>query len=123
MLLYSGIPDLIEDKELNCYILLEGKIHIYNNKQSFLDLINDITLFGYDSAIFDKRISTVIVDKNTVLGEISKKNFLTFIHPFSQFVTYISRNVRYKDKVLDDINIFRDFVLNSINEGSIDKKN
>ena len=75
MLLYSGIPDLIEDKELNCYILLEGKIHIYNNKQSFLDLINDITLFGYDSAIFDKRISTVIVDKNIVLSEISKKIF------------------------------------------------
>ena len=75
MLLYSGIPDLIEDKELNCYILLEVKIHIYNNKQSFLDLINDITLFGYDSAIFDKRISTVIVDKNIVLGEISKKIF------------------------------------------------
>ena len=75
MLLYSGMPDLIEDKELSCYILLEGEIHIYNNKLSFLDLINDITLFGYDGAIFGKRISSVIVDKNIVLGEISKKIF------------------------------------------------
>jgi hypothetical protein len=121
-LLYSGIPDLQEDLEFNCYILLEGEIHIYNNKQNFVDLINEITLFGYDGAIFNKRISTVIVDKDSVLGIISKKDFLNLIHPFSQFATYISRNVRYKDKVLDDINIFRDYVLSSINKGSIDKK-
>ena len=121
-LLYSGIPDLQEDLEFNCYILLEGEIHIYNNKQNFVDLINEITLFGYDGAIFNKRISTVIVNKDSVLGIISKKDFLNLIHPFSQFATYISRNVRYKDKVLDDINIFRDYVLSSINKGSIDKK-
>ena len=94
-LLYSGIPDLQEDLEFNCYILLEGEIHIYNNKQNFVDLINEITLFGYDGAIFNKRISTVIVDKDSVLGIISKKDFLNLIHPFSQFATYISRNVRY----------------------------
>ena len=76
-LLYSGIPDLQEDLEFNCYILLEGEIHIYNNKQNFVDLINEITLFGYDGAIFNKRISTVIVDKDSVLGIISKKEKLT----------------------------------------------
>ncbi len=122
MLLYSGMPDLIEDKEFNCYILLEGEIHIYNNKQTFIDLINEVTFFGYDGAIFKKRLSTVIVDKETVLGIISKKDFLKLIHPFSQFATYISRNVRYKDKVLDEINIFRDYVLSSINKGTIDIK-
>ena len=29
------------------FILLEGEIHIFKNDFTFLDLINDVSLFGY----------------------------------------------------------------------------
>lgn len=119
-LLYSGIPELIDNGNDACFILLDGEVHIYNNKQIFIDLITEVTLFGYDGPIFNKRISTAIVEKDSVLGVLSKNDFLELLQPFSQFATFISRNIRYKDKVLDSLNSFRNFVLSSIDKGPID---
>lgn len=120
-LLYSGMPDLLDNgNNFSCYILLKGEIHIFSNHQTFLDLITDITLFGYDGPIFQKRISTVIVEKDSVIGNISKEDFIQLLQPFSQFATFISRNIRYKDKILDNLMDFRSFVLSSIDKGPID---
>lgn len=120
-LLYSGIPDLLDNgNDFSCFILLSGEIHIYNNKQTFIDLITEVTLFGYDGPIFNKRISTVIIEKDSVVGIISKDVFLHILQPFSQFATFISRNIRYKDKVLDSLSGFRNYVLSYIDKGPID---
>ena len=88
---------------LSAFILLEGEIHFSNTNSSFLNLITEISLFGYDGPIFQKRLSTAIAEKGTVIGVISRKDFLELIHPFSQFATYLSRNIIYKDKVIDDL--------------------
>lgn len=122
-LLYSNIPDLIDNCNDSCFLLLDGEIHIYNLKQTFIDLITEVTLFGYDGPIFNKRINSVIVEKDSVLGVLSREDFLKVLKPSSQFATFISRNIRYKDKVLDSLNSFRNFVLSSIDKGPIDLKN
>ena len=36
-----------EDAACAAFILLEGEIHIFKNDFTFLDLINDVSLFGY----------------------------------------------------------------------------
>jgi len=120
ILLYSGMESEYDAGEWACFILIEGEIHIFNNKQTFQDLINNVTFFGYDGPIFQKRFSTVLVEKGTILGIISQKDFLEIVKPFSKFATFISRNIRYKDKVLDDLNNFKHFILNSIDKGPID---
>src|SRR5690606_22072917 len=54
------------------------------------------------------------------IGIITQKDFLQLVHPFSTFATFISRNIRYKDKVLDDLQTFKNFVLSSIDEGPLE---
>ena len=120
VLLYSGMETDYDPGEWACFILIQGEIHIFNNKQTFQDIINSVTFFGYDGPIFQKRFSTVLVEKNTVLGIIQQKDFVDIIKPFSKFATFISRNIRYKDKVLDDLNNFKNYVLSSIDKGPID---
>jgi len=120
VLLYSGMESDYDPGEWACFILIEGEIHIFNNKHAFQDLITDITFFGYDGPIFQKRYSTVLVEKNTILGIIYRNDFLEIVKPFSKFATFISRNIRYKDKVLDDLNNFKNYILNSIDRGPID---
>ena len=67
-----------------------------------------------------KRLSTAIAEKGAVIGVISRKDFLELIHPFSQFATYLSRNIIYKDKVIDDLQDFKSFILASIDKGPLD---
>lgn len=122
VLLYSGRDDCFDDGSWACFILLQGEVHFFNNKESFLDLVNDISLFGYDGPIFQKRFATVIAEKNSILGMINRKDFLQLIHPYSQFATYISRNIRYKDKVLDDLQSFKNYVISFIDKGPINMK-
>ena len=81
------------------FILLEGEIHIFKNDFTFLDLINDVSLFGYDGPIFQKRMTTTIAESGTILGVIKRRDFLNVIHPCSQFGFYLSRNIRNKDKI------------------------
>ena len=50
------------------FILLEGEIHIFKNEFTFFDLINDVSLFGYDCPIFQKRVTTTIAESGTILG-------------------------------------------------------
>ena len=116
ILLYSGNDKNYDDGGWSAFILLEGEIHFFNNNYTFLDLITEICLFGYDGPIFQKRISTVIAEKNTVLAIIKKKDFLELIHPFSPFAAYLSRNIRNKDKILDKLQSFKNFILNSIDK-------
>lgn len=122
-LLYSGMEGGYDPGEWACFILIEGEIHVFNNNLNFQDLISKITLFGYGGPIFKKRSSTVLVEKNTVLGIISREKFLENIIPFSKFATFLSRNIRYKDKTLDNLNIFKNFVLNSVDKGPINIEN
>ena len=119
VLLFSGSEYNFDDGGWACYILLEGEVHFFNNNSTFLDLITDISIFGYDGPIFQNRLSTAIADKGSVIGVISRKDFLQLIHPYSQFATYLSRNIRYKDKVLDDLQSFKNYILSSIDKGPI----
>jgi hypothetical protein len=120
VVLYSGMESDYDPGEFACFILIEGEIHIFNNKHTFQELINNVTLFGYDGPIFQKRLSTVLVEKNSIIGFIKQKDFLQIIHPFSKFATHISRNIRYKDKILDDLQNFKNFILSTIDKGPID---
>ena len=120
VLLYSGNESNFDDGGWAAFILLEGEVHFFNTNSSFLDLITEISLFGYDGPIFQKRLSTAIAEKGTVIGVISRKDFLELIHPFSQFATYLSRNIIYKDKVIDDLQYFKSFILASIDKGPLD---
>ena len=119
VLLFSGSEYNFDDGGWACYILLEGEVHFFNNNSTFLDLITDISIFGYDGPIFQNRLSTAIADKGSVIGVISRKDFLQLIHPYSQCATYLSRNIRYKDKVLDDLQSFKNYILSSIDKGPI----
>jgi hypothetical protein len=120
VVLYSGMDDDLDSGEWSCFILLSGEIHIFNNKYVFQDLITNVTFFGYDGPIFGKRLSTVLVEKKSVIGVIRRKDFLEMIHPFSKFATFISRNIRYKDKILDGLQTFKNFILSNIDKGPID---
>src|SRR6185503_15120931 len=73
-ILYSGMEDDFDSGDWACFILLTGEIHIFNNKHTFQDLITNVTLFGYDGPIFQKRLSTVLVEKNSVIGIIQKQD-------------------------------------------------
>ncbi len=119
-LLYSGMDDITEVDTFCCFILIEGEIHFFDNKKrTFVDLINDVCFFGYDGPIFGKRFNTVLVEKDSVIGVLEKSDFLHILKPFSQFATFISRNIRYKDKVLDPLTQFKNFILSSRNKGPI----
>lgn len=119
VLLFSGSEYNFDDGGWACYILLEGEVHFFNNNSTFLDLLTDISIFGYDGPIFQNRLSTAIAEKGSVIGVISRKDFLQLIHPYSQFATYLSRNIRYKDKVLDDLQSFKNYIISSIDKGPI----
>ena len=119
-LLYSGMEGYNDDDQYSCFILIEGEIHFFdNNQKSFVDLVNDICFFGYDGPIFKKRLNTVLIEKNSVIGIIEMKDFLEFLNPFSQFATFISRNIRYKDKIFDNLNNFKNYIINSTDKGPL----
>ena len=120
VLLYSGSEYNFDDGSWAAFILLEGEVHFFNNNSTFLDLITETSLFGYDGPIFQSRLSTAIAEKNTVLGVISRKDFIELIHPFSQFATFLSRNILNKDKVIDELQGFKNYILSSIDKGPLD---
>lgn len=122
VVLYSGSEMDYDNGDNACFILLEGEIHVFNNRNVFQDIINSISFFGYDGPIFQKRFSTVLVEKNSLIGFIQQKDFLELLTPFSKFATFISRNIRYKDKVLDDLQNFKSYILSCIDKGPIDIK-
>ena len=109
-----------EDANFCAFILLEGEIHVFKNDYTFIDYLNSVTLFGYDGPIFQKRMTTTIAQYGTIIAVIKRKDFLNVIHPFSQFASFLSRNIRNKDKILDSLNSFKNFVLSHIERGPID---
>jgi hypothetical protein len=110
--IYSGMEGNLDAGHWAAFILLEGEVHIFDNQENFKDLINRIHFFGYDGPIFSKRFNTVLVEKNSVLAMIPRSVFVNHIHPFSKFCTYISRRIINKDKVLDDLTILKNYILN-----------
>ena len=109
-----------EDANFCAFILLEGEINVFKNDYTFIDYLNNVSLFGYDGPIFQKRMTTTIAQYGTIIAVIKRKDFLNVIHPFSQFASFLSRNIRNKDKILDSLNSFKNFVLSHIERGPID---
>ena len=110
--IYSGMEGNKDPGHWAAYILLEGEVHIFDNKRNFQDLINRVHFFGYDGPIFGKRFNTVLVEKDSVVAMIPRKVFLDNITPFSKFCTFISRRIINKDHVLDPLNALKSFILN-----------
>lgn len=103
----------------SAFILMEGELH-FLDKGVFHDLIDYTCFFGYDGPIFKKRLSTVEIERGSIVGVISEKVFIENINPFSKFCTFISRSIITKDKVLDDLLKFKNFVIEKIDYGYID---
>jgi len=112
--LYKGLWD--------AYILIEGEIHILNQNNEFLDLIDSTTFFGYDGPIFNKRFNTIVAEKGTILAKVSKEQFLDILKEVTQFNKFLSRAIIQKDKVLDNLLQLRNFILFSIDKGPVDMK-
>lgn len=108
-------------KDFYAFILLEGEV-VFSYKNQFLDLIDYVNLFGYDGPIFQKRLNTATVEKNSIVGFISEKTFLENLIPFSKFCTFISRSIINRDKVLDHLSEFKNFVLQKTDQGTINIK-
>ena len=117
----NHIEGLYKNK-FETYILIEGEIHILNEKNEFIDLIDSMTLFGYDAPIFGKRFNTIIVEKKSILARISKESFLNILKEVTQFNTFLSRSIIQKDKILDNLNQLRNYILYSIDNGPINIK-
>jgi hypothetical protein len=103
--------------ENSAFILIEGELHFLTNGK-FSDLIDYTCFFGYDGPIFEKRLSTVEIERNSVVGVITQKAFLANLKPFSKFCTFISRSIINKDKVLDDLLKFKNYILEKVDQGS-----
>lgn len=103
----------------SAFILMEGEIH-FLDKGVFNDLIDYTCFFGYDGPIFKKRLSTVEIERGSIIGVISEKVFIDNLNPFSKFCTFISRSIIHKDKVLDDLLKFKNFVIEKIDHGNIE---
>jgi hypothetical protein len=103
------------------YILLEGGIGFFEEAK-FLDFIDVVNFFGYDGPVFKKRLNTAIVEKNSIVAFIPEKTFIENLIPFSKFCTFISRSIIHKDKVLDHLLNFKNFVIQKIDQGVINLK-
>ncbi len=101
---------------------MEGELH-FLDKCQFRDLVDFTCFFGYDGPIFKKRFSTVEIEVGSIVGIISEKVFLEYLHPFSKFCTFISRSIIHKDKVLDDLLHFKNFIIEKIDSGPIEMDN
>ena len=120
--LYSGAKTKENSGEFAAFILIKGEIHFFNNDFEFRDLVDTVSFFGYDGPIFRKRTNTVIAEKDTVIAVIMPDDFINNLMPFSKFCTYISRNIIYRDKVLDALDQYKTFILTSIGKGQINMK-
>lgn len=115
-LLYSS-----EDHDdLNCYILMEGEMHIFNKKNVLSDIISGIHFFGYQGPIFKTRNHTVVIEKDSIVGVIKPNDFLDILCPFSKFSKFISRNILNKDKVFSELDEFKSYVLHCVDNKNID---
>ncbi len=108
--------------EGSAYILLSGEMHILCDEDHFVDLIDKTHFFGYDGPIFNKRSNKTLIIKDSLLAEIPKDVFLRSIVPFSKFANFISQRIIRRDGVLDRLNVFKNFILNSPKSQPIDVK-
>jgi hypothetical protein len=118
VILYSDAKEKI-GHEYSAYILISGEVHFLGHKSQLQDLITDVCLFGYDGPIFQKRTSTVILEKNTIIGALKQDTFLRAIVPFSKFSTFLSYNIIHKDKILNQLDKFKEYILSHIDKGPI----
>lgn len=99
------------------FILLKGEVQIFNDKNCFEDLIENVGLFGYEGPIFHSRSKKAIVEEGTCLGIIDQETFLKVIIPFSKYCMYLSRVIIHKDKVLDSLGELKTYILSMPNNG------
>lgn len=110
-------------EELNCYILMEGEMQIFNRKNTLVDVISGMTFFGYNGPIFKERTHTVRIEEESIVGYIPRDAFLDLLCPFSKFSKFISRNILNKDKMFSKLDEFKNYILNSMDSGKIDMEN
>jgi len=65
-------------------------------------------------------LNTVEIERDSVVGVITEKVFLENLCPFSKFCTFISRSIIYKDKILDDLLKFKNYINEKIDKGSFE---
>ncbi len=104
------------------FLLLKGAVQIHNETHAFEDFMPNVGFFGYGGPIFNSRGNVAVVDDDTYVGVIEPQIFLELIVPFSKFCMFLSRNIIYKDKTLDSLNVIKSYVLSSINQGPLDLK-
>lgn len=108
-----------DTEDLDSYILFEGEYHIYNKKNTLVDIVRGrLNFFGYGGPIFKKRNHTIFVEEDSIVGVIKKEDFLEILQPFSKFSKFISRNILNKDKIFTRLDDFKSVVLNSIDQDS-----
>lgn len=106
--------------QFNCYIILEGEVHIFDKFNNFQEDLEAGSFFGFQGPIFKKRTNSAIANIGTVLCVISQTLFMEVLQPFSKFANYITKSVIYKDKFFESLDIFKSKVLSSINKEPID---
>ncbi len=111
-----------EKDDLNCYILMEGEMQIFNKKNLLIDVLADINFFGYQGPIFKKRTHSVVIEQDSIVAYIPRNDFLNLICPFSKFSKFISRNILNKDKMFNKLDDFKNYVLHSLDSGKLDNE-
>jgi len=120
--IYTKTNFIEMNQQKDAYILITGEVHIINEKNEFIDLVDTTSLFGYDAPIFNKRFNTIIAEKESVIGKISKENFLEILTEVTQFNSFLTKSIILKDKVLDNLSQLRNYILFSIDQGPINMK-
>ena len=95
---------------------MEGEIHVFDNDQNFLDLIETVVFFGYDGPIFHNRFNTVLVEKGSTVAVIHETRFSCRSPSLLQIFTYISKVIINKDKVFNPLNALKNYILGSTDD-------
>lgn len=118
----SIVNNLKINDNYHCYIILKGEIHCFDKDNNFTEQLTPGTFFGYEGPIFEKRNSTAIAQKGSIICVINKDCFLDIVEPFSKFCNYLQQCVIVKDKFFNHLDNYKNFILNSINDGPINLK-
>ena len=74
-----------DTEDLYSYILIEGEMHIFNKKNTLIDIVSGMSFFGYQGPIFKRRTHTIYIEKDSIVGFIKREDFLKILMPFSKF--------------------------------------
>lgn len=109
-----------DKSHLSCYFLIQGKVQILNKDESIIEILESNNFFGYQGAILNKRTSTVIVAKNTILGVLSSEVYLNLLgSPDAKFKNYILSSIISKEKNFSKLDGLKNFILSFIDKEPI----